>query len=167
MIIIIMGVSGSGKTTVGQQLADDLGWKYFDGDDFHSLKNIAKMSAGIPLNDDDRLLWLSQISQHLKKLIKNHENAVFSCSALKKQHRRQLQDDSDAIKFVFLKGPKALIKKRLESRTGHFMSVDLLISQFETLEEPENVLIVDIKQSPKKISTVIQKYFDLFKKNQK
>ncbi len=167
MIIIIMGVSGSGKTTVGQQLADDLGWKYYDGDDFHSLKNIAKMSVGIPLNDDDRSLWLSQINQHIKKLLKANENAVFSCSALKQQYRRQLQNDSEAIKFVYLKGPKALIKKRLESRAGHFMSVDLITSQFETLEEPENVLVVDIKQSPKKISTIIQKHFDIFNKSKK
>jgi gluconokinase len=156
-----MGVSGSGKTTVGQQLADDLGWKYFDGDDFHSLKNIAKMSVGIPLNDNDRSIWLSQISRYIGKLIKKNENAVFSCSALKQQYRHQLQKDSLDIKFVYLKGSKALIEKRLESRKGHFMSADLITSQFEALEEPENVLIVDIKQSPKKISALIQKYFGI------
>ena len=162
-----MGVSGSGKTTVGQQLADDLGWKYYDGDDFHSLKNIAKMSVGTPLNDDDRSIWLSHIKQHIGKLVENHENAVFSCSALKQQYRRQLQNDSQAIKFVYLKGPRALIKKRLESRAGHFMSVDLITSQFEALEEPENVLVVNIKQSPKKISTVIQKNFGITGNKQK
>ncbi len=167
MVIIIMGISGSGKTTVGQQLADDLGWKYFDGDDFHSVKNIAKMSVGIPLNDDDRSVWLSQISQHIKELIKKHDNAVVSCSALKQEYRRQLQNDSEAVKFVYLKGPKALIKKRLESRSGHFMSVDLINSQFETLEEPEQVLVVDIKQSPKIISNAIQQHFDIINNNQR
>ncbi len=162
-----MGISGSGKTTVGQQLADDLGWKYFDGDDFHSVKNIAKMSVGIPLNDDDRSVWLSQISQHIKELIKKRNNAVVSCSALKQEYRRQLQNDSEAVKFVYLKGPKALIKKRLESRSGHFMSVDLINSQFEALEEPEHVLVVDIKQSPKKISNAIQQHFDIINNNQR
>lgn len=161
LIIIIMGVSGSGKTTIGQQLAADLDWPYFDGDDFHSLKNRTKMCNGIPLNDDDRSIWLSQISQHIIKQIKNEGNAVFSCSALKQQYQKQLQTDPDIIKLVYLKGPPALIKKRLESRIGHFMKSELLASQLDSLEEPENAMIVDIIHSPELISKTIQEQFCL------
>jgi gluconokinase len=161
MIINLMGVSGSGKTTVGLQLAADLGWSYYDGDDFHSLKNIAKMSSGIPLSDEDRTIWLTQISQHIEKLIKTGENAIISCSALKLQYRRQLQIDPKLVKFVHLKGSKELIKKRLTSRAGHFMKVELLESQFESLEEPENALIVEVKHPPEEISANIQAHFGL------
>ena len=161
MIINLMGVSGSGKTTVGQQLAADLEWSYYDGDDFHSLKNIAKMSSGIPLTDEDRSIWLSQISQHIKKLMKSEENAVISCSALKQQYRRQLMIDSKLVKFVYLKGSEELIKKRLTSRAGHFMKAELLASQFESLEEPENAMIVEVNHSPEQISIDIQEYFGL------
>ncbi len=156
-----MGVSGSGKTTVGQQLATDLSWSYFDGDDFHSLKNIAKMSSGISLTDDDRSAWLVQISQHIKELIKTRKNAVISCSALKQQYRRQLQIDPELTKFVYLKGSEALIEKRLKARPGHFMKAELLVSQFESLEEPKNVLIAEIKHSPEQISKDIQVHFGL------
>lgn len=161
MIINLMGVSGSGKTTVGQQLAADLGWSYYDGDDFHSLKNIAKMSSGIPLTDEDRTIWLRQISQHIKKLIKTGENAIISCSALKQQYRRQLQIDPMLVKFVYLKGSRELIKKRLISRAGHYMKVELLESQFESLEEPENAMIVEVKDPPEQISADIQAHFSL------
>jgi len=161
MIIILMGVSGSGKTTVGQQLATDLSWPYFDGDDFHSLKNVAKMSSGIPLNDDDRSVWLRLIGRHIIELIKTGENAVISCSALKQQYRLQLQIDPKLIKFVYLKGSEELINKRLRSRAGHFMKAELLASQFESLEEPENAMIVEVKHSPELISTDIQAHFGL------
>ncbi len=161
MIINLMGVSGSGKTTVGQQLAADLGWSYYDGDDFHSLKNIAKMSSGIPLTDEDRTIWLMQITLHIKKLIKTGENAIISCSALKQQYRRQLQIDSMLVKFVYLKGSRELIKKRLISRAGHYMKVELLESQFESLEEPENAMIVEVKDPPEQISADIQAHFGL------
>ena len=100
MVIIIMGVSGSGKTTVGLQLATDLDWLYADGDDFHSSENIAKMSNGIPLADEDRSVWLTLISQYIKEHIKSNQNTVISCSALKQQYRKQLQLAPDLIKFV-------------------------------------------------------------------
>ena len=161
MIVIIMGVSGSGKTTVGQQLAFDLDWQYFDGDDFHSLKNKEKMSNGIPLKDADRSIWLSQISQHIVQQIQSNVNAVISCSALKQQYRKQLQTDTDIIKLVYLKGSPALIKKRLESRAGHFMKSELLPSQFDSLEEPDNAMIANINHSPELISKTIQKHFSL------
>ena len=152
-----MGVSGSGKTTVGQQLATDQGWLYADGDHFHSSENIAKMSNGIPLVDEDRSTWLTRISQYIKEHIKSKQNIVISCSALKQQYRRQLQLDPERIKFVYLKGSEALIKKRLQSRSDHFMSAELLASQFDALEEPEHAMIIDITHSPDQISAAIQK----------
>ncbi len=161
MIIIMMGVSGSGKTTVGQQLATDLGWLYFDGDDFHSLKNMIKMSNAIPLNDGDRSDWLLQISQHINQLVSARKSAVISCSALKQYYRRQLRIDPNVIKFVYLKGSEALIKQRLKARIGHFMKTELLASQFEALEEPKNAMIVEINRSPEQISLNIQTYFGL------
>ncbi len=156
-----MGVSGSGKTTVGQQLATDLGWLYFDGDDFHSLQNINKMSEGIALNDGDRSVWLSQIGRHINTLINSSQNAILSCSALKQEYRTQLQVDPEVTRFVYLKGSETLIKKRLMSRLGHYMKADLLTSQLESLEEPEDAMIVDINHSAKQISKKIQANFGL------
>ena len=156
-----MGVSGSGKTTVGQQLSEDLGWSYFDGDDFHSIKSIAKMSNGIPITDEDRSVWLSQIRQQLTEWIKTKKNAVISCSALKQQYRQQLLIDSDIIKFVYLKGSKELINRRLQSRVGHFMKADLLASQLNVLEEPDNIPTFDIANSPQQISIQIQNQLGL------
>ncbi len=161
MIIIIMGVSGSGKTTLGQQLATDLGWLYADGDSFHSTKNITKMNIGIALTDEDRSVWLTLISQYIKKHIKEKQNTIISCSALKQQYRQQLQPDSEQVKFVYLQGSQALIKQRLQSRTDHFMSDELLASQFADLEEPEHALIIDITHSPDQISAIIQQSFCL------
>jgi len=156
-----MGVSGSGKTTVGQQLATDLGWLYADGDDFHNTENIAKMSSGIALTDDDRSIWLTLISKYIKEHIKAQKSTVISCSALKQQYRKQLQFNPELIKFVYLQGTEALIQKRLQARSGHFMNAELLASQFEALEKPEHALIIDITQSPEQISTAIQVSFGL------
>ncbi|NOR79608.1 MAG: AAA family ATPase [Methyloprofundus sp.] len=161
MVIIIMGVSGSGKTTVGQQLAADLDWIFSDGDDFHIEENIAKMRNGIPLTDEDRSGWLETLSQYIKKYIISEHNAVIACSALKQQYRRKLQLDPKRVKFVYLKGSEALIKKRLQSRSGHFMQAELLESQFSALEEPEQALFVDITHPPKQISATIQDFFCL------
>ena len=161
MIIILMGVSGSGKTTVGQQLATDLGWLYFDGDNFHSILNINKMSDGIALNDGDRSVWLIQISQHINSLINSGQNAILSCSALKQEYRSQLEIDPEIVRFVYLKGSESLIKQRLMARFGHFMKAELLTSQFESLEEPEDAMIVEINRSAKQISKKIQANFGL------
>ena len=156
-----MGVSGSGKTTVGQLLAEDLRWSYYDGDDFHSRENIDKMANGSPLNDSDRSLWLERISQHIRRLTEAQQNAVISCSALKQQYRDQLQFDSDLIGFVYLKGPLQLIKQRLMARQDHFFNTNLLLSQFEALEHPRGVMTVDINQSPAHLSKQIQSHFCL------
>jgi len=164
MIIIIMGVSGSGKTTIGQQLANDLGWHYSDADDFHSLENISKMTKAIPLTDADRSNWLQLIALHIEEHILSNKNLIISCSALKEQYRTTLQITPNHIKFVYLKGTQALIETRLNARQNHFMKASLLTSQFVILEEPKNTLTIDITHLPQEISTTIQHSFGLLPK---
>ncbi|MBM4256385.1 MAG: gluconokinase [Deltaproteobacteria bacterium] len=159
MIIILMGVSGSGKTTIGQHLAQSLGWTFYDGDDFHPQTNIDKMQQGIPLTDDDRDSWLSALQQLIARLLQNDRSAVLACSALKQIYRSRLQQHPKQVRFVYLKGDYALIRQRLMARQGHFMRADLLGSQFAALEEPHEVLTVDISQSPESIVTVITSAF--------
>lgn len=147
MIIIVMGVSGCGKTTVGQMLADRLGWPFFDGDAFHPPTNIDKMSRGIPLNDDDRSGWLAAIADRMRELIATGQSGVFACSALKQKYRDQLQV-SDQVTFVYLRGSYDLIWSRMQRRAGHYMKPNMLTSQFEALEEPRDALTLDIDQPP-------------------
>ncbi len=157
MIIILMGVSGSGKTVVGQLLAEELGWPFYDGDDFHPEANIKKMRGGIPLDDDDRDLWLATLRRLIGQQLQNGASAVLACSALKQKYRDRLQEDRlDEIRFVYLKGDFALIQQRLRERQGHFMNPNLLQSQFEALEEPAGVLTVDVSQEPAVIVDLIK-----------
>ena len=143
-LYIVMGVSGSGKSTVGKQLADQLGIAFHDGDDFHPAANVAKMQSGQSLNDADRAPWLQEINSFaMKKLVVT--SIVIACSALK-NHYRELISDGIPITFIYLKGSKALITDRLQQRKGHFMPTSLLDSQFETLEEPNDAVIVSIDQ---------------------
>ncbi len=143
MIIVIMGVSGCGKTTVGQQLADRLGWPFFDGDAFHPPANIDKMSRGIPLTDEDRWGWLAAIADRMRALIASDQSGVFACSALKQKYRDQLHV-SDHVKFVYLRGDYDLIWSRMQQRPGHYMKPNMLASQFDALEEPRDALTLDI-----------------------
>jgi gluconokinase len=156
MIIILMGVSGSGKTTVGRLLARDLGWPFYDGDDFHPQANIDKMRQGIPLTDADRDSWLTALRRQIDNLIGNHQSAVLACSALKQAYRDRLRGDWPEVRFIYLKGDYALIRRRLRKRRGHFMKADLLTSQFATLEEPQGVPTVDIAQTPEAIVECIK-----------
>jgi gluconokinase len=156
MIVILMGVSGSGKTTIGKSLAESLGWRFFDGDDFHPDANVTKMGKGIPLSDNDRQPWLNALRKLIKQLISKDVSAVIACSALKKVYREYLQDDMEAVRFVYLKGDYELIRKRLDGRSSHYMKADLL-SQFDALQEPEGVLTVDISRDPGEIMKSIQK----------
>ncbi len=145
MIIIVMGVSGVGKTTIGRALAQDLGWRFAEGDDFHSAANIAKMHAGIPLTDEDRAPWLQSLRYAITEWLADSQNVVLACSALKASYRTVLLV-SPKVKFVYLRGSFELIARRLALRKGHYMNPDLLRSQFDTLEEPKGTLTIDAGQ---------------------
>lgn len=152
--IIVMGVSGCGKSSVGLHLAEKLSAVFYDGDDLHPQDNIKKMSDGVPLTDDDRWPWLDGICELATREASNDKLIVVACSALKKSYRQRLSGGSVAALFVFLEGSKALIMQRQLSREGHFMPTALLESQFSTLEDPTgepNVIAVNIDQSLKKI----------------
>ncbi len=141
-----MGVSGSGKTTIGKQLADSLHWEFSDADAFHSPENVEKMRRGIPLSDADRTPWLQDLQTAVKHWLQENKNVVLACSALKDSYRQQLVFDRDRIKLVYLKGSYQLIQKRLQERHNHYMSEKLLKSQFDTLEEPLDAICIDIAQ---------------------
>ncbi len=141
---LVMGVSGCGKSSVGMALADMLGWKFLDADDFHPPENIAKMSAGIPLNDQDRQPWLAALHDQLVKVIETGNHPVLACSALKEQYRQILLDGLPEIALVYLKGDFDLIWSRMQARTGHYMKAEMLKSQFDTLEEPGQAMRIEI-----------------------
>jgi gluconokinase len=130
-----MGVSGCGKTTVGQTLADRLNCPFYDGDDFHPPENVAKMSRGTPLNDADRAPWLARLAALIEGHLVEGETAVLACSALKKQYRDQLRV-SDRVRFIYLEGSFDLIWQRMQTRSNHYMKADMLHSQFDALEPP-------------------------------
>lgn len=142
MIIIVIGVTASGKTTVGKLLAEKLGWKFYDGDDFHSQANVEKMSRGSPLDDEDRKPWLESLRGLIQSAIARGESAVIACSALKQSYRRLLRVN-DTVVFVYLHASVDLVRDRLKSRTGHFMPPALLQSQFDALEAPRQALRID------------------------
>lgn len=146
MVILVMGVSGSGKTTIGQMLAETLRWQFADADDFHPAANIEKMGRGILLTDADRLPWLQALHQVISEWLKINANAVLACSALKSEYRHLLQP-TDEVKWVYLEGSFELIQQRIQERHGHFMKADLLQSQFDALEVPDDALHVDISKS--------------------
>ena len=155
MIIVLMGVTGSGKTTVGRLLAKDLGWTYADADDFHPELNIEKMKSGIPLDDADRKPWLEGLGKLVRDCLIRSENAVLACSALKESYREFLLLD-EQVKLVYLKSDYQVIRERLAQRRGHYMDPTLLDSQFETLEEPSECLRVDASSDPHVIITKVR-----------
>ena len=135
-VYVVMGVSGSGKTTVGEHLAERLAWPFLDADDFHPQANVEKMSRGEPLDDRDRAPWLTRLREVIEEHLERGEPLVLACSALKKRYRARLRVD-ERVGFVYLEGSLALIQERMSAREGHYMKSGLLKSQFEALEEPD------------------------------
>jgi gluconokinase len=144
MIVLVMGVSGSGKTTIGEALAAELGWTYLDADDFHPKANVEKMAAGIPLQDPDRWPWLATINRKLQVIQKQGESAIVGCSALKQSYRKRLRRGLTEFKVVYLHGEFALLEKRVKARKHRYMPASLLKSQFDTLEPPRQAIAVDV-----------------------
>ena len=163
MIIVIFGVSGAGKTTVGKMLAEQLGWRFLEADDFHPTANIEKMRNGHPLTDEDRWPSLERLRQQIERSLAAGENAVLACSALKRAYRDRLHVSAE-VKFVFLSGDYAVVERQLRSRHGHFMNTVLLQSQFDDLEQPqpdENVLKIELGRTPEEIVERIEAKLNL------
>lgn len=157
---IVMGVSGSGKTSVGKSLAEYLGWDFYDADDFHPPENVAKMANGVPLDDSDRAPWLASLHNLISASLKADRPGVLACSALKERYRQQLMDDQDGVRLAYLKGSYDLIWSRMETRKEHYMKPHMLKSQFEALEEPTNARMIDISMSIDDIVQAILKQME-------
>ncbi|MGB2589510.1 MAG: gluconokinase [Candidatus Acidiferrum sp.] len=150
MIVIVMGTTGSGKTTIGTLLAKRFGWEFADADGFHPPANVEKMKHGIPLNDVDRAPWLKALRDRIIQWIAESHSAVLACSALKQSYRDELRVGPD-VRFVYLKGSYELFSQRVLARKGHFAKQDLIASQFADLEEPTDAITVDTRESPEEI----------------
>jgi gluconokinase len=142
MVILLMGVTGAGKTTVGRALAGQLAWTFADADEFHSAANVAKMRAGIPLSDRDRIPWLASLRQAIQRWVAAGENVVLACSALRSSYRKVLLTRPEA-KLIYLRATRELVAERLAGRKDHYMNPALIASQFATLEEPSDAVTVD------------------------
>jgi carbohydrate kinase (thermoresistant glucokinase family) len=155
MIIVLIGPMGCGKTTIGQLLSRKLSWPFYDGDDFHPQVNIEKMRKAIPLTDEDRQPWLKRLHEEMLRLNQSGRNAIFACSALKRTYRQTIGIDQNAVRSVYLKGSYGMIRDRLKNRNHPYMDDNLLKSQMETMEEPEDGLTVDISMSPENIVQIV------------
>jgi gluconokinase len=155
MLIVLMGTTGAGKTTMGQILARELGWEFADADDFHAAANKEKMSKGIGLTDEDRAPWLDALCAKISGWIAQGGNGVLACSALKQAYRDKLNVGPE-VRWVYLKGSYEEISERLAARTGHYAKADLLASQFAVLEEPKDAEIVRVGQPPEAIVAEIR-----------
>jgi len=152
---IVMGVSGSGKSSVGKALAEHLGWDFYDADDFHPPENVANMANGIPLDDSDRAPWLTALHNLILSSLAQNKPGVLACSALKERYRKQLMVGNDGVQLVYLKGSYDLIWSRMIARKEHYMKPHMLQSQFDALEEPANALTINISMPVKKILSKI------------
>jgi gluconokinase len=153
VFVIIFGVSGAGKTTIGELLARQLGQHFYEADDFHSQANIEKMHRGIPLTDEDRWPWLERLRELIERSVAANESAVLACSALKRAYRECLRVNNQ-VKFVFLRGDYALVEEQVRRRHGHFVHPALLQSQFDDLEEPkpdEDTLTIELGRTPREL----------------
>jgi gluconokinase len=160
MIVIVMGVVGAGKTTIGRLLAQQPGWEFADADDFHPPSNVEKIRRGIALSDEDREPWLARLRTVIVQWIAEKRNVALACSALKRSYRQELEIGPE-VRFVYLKGSADLIAERLRSRRGHFADEQILASQFADLEEPEAAVTVDIASAPQQIVAEIRKKLGL------
>lgn len=162
-IIVLMGPAGAGKTTVGLALAQSLGWRFLDADDFHSPANVEKMRRGVGLTDDDRAPWLAAMHDALEQALATDSRVILACSALKEEYRRALTPASAGprIRFVYLHADEATLRERLAHRTGHYAGPQLLASQLDTLEEPRDALWVDASRPPAEIVLQIRDAFAL------
>lgn len=151
MILILMGPTGCGKTTIGRLLAQRLGCPFIDGDDFHPDANVAKMHSGVPLDDDDRRPWLRALGREIEDRLRAGQSAVVACSALKRTYRELLGVDQQTVQTVYLRGTFDLLQQRLADRRGHFMPPELLRSQLDALEVPQGGLAIDIDEDPEVI----------------
>ncbi|MFP2908044.1 gluconokinase [Pyxidicoccus sp. 3LFB2] len=151
MVVIVMGVSGAGKTTVGRVLAESLGWRFVDADDLHPKDNIVKMAAGVPLSDEDRWPWLQVLREVVAEALERDEDLVLVCSALKTAYRELLEVDPARMRWVYLDAPREVLARRLSNRHGHFMPPSLLDSQLATLEVPADALRVDVSPPPEEV----------------
>jgi gluconokinase len=163
MVIVVMGVSGSGKTTVGRRLAADLGWEFRDADLDHPAGNVAKMRAGVPLTAEDRRPWAAALRGHVSDWLARGRDAVLACSALTRAVREDLRLGDERVRFVYLKGKEAGIQARLKGRQGHFMPAALLRSQFETLEEPEDAVVMEAMADAAETSAAVRGALGLLK----
>lgn len=161
MIVIVMGVSGSGKTTIGRLLAATLGWIFQEGDDAHPPDNLRKMAAGTPLTDADRLPWLRELRRLIEGCLETGEDAVLACSALKESYREILAGGLAGVRFVHLTGDPALIADRLEHRQGHFMKAGMLAGQLAVIEPPEDGISVEVDAAPEEIVAEILRRLQL------
>jgi len=152
-----MGAAGSGKTTIGRQLAAGLGWNFADADEFHPPANVAKMSAFIPLDDTDRAPWLAAIRAYIERQLAEGRNAVVTCSALKERYRAVLLGVPGQVRLVYLKGTAEVLRSRISRREGHFMKPAMLDSQLAALEEPADALVIDIAQPPEQIIAILRR----------
>jgi gluconokinase len=157
LAIVLMGVSGCGKTSVGQSLSAELGWSFYEGDEFHSPEDVEKMSIGIPLNDEDRAPWLEALHDLITEQLQAGENLILTCSALKAKYRQQLQEDIEGVLFVYLDGDFELIWSRMHTRDDHYMRPEMLKSQFNILEIPLNAMQINIDQP---ITAIVQEIIE-------
>jgi len=157
MILIVMGVAGSGKTTIAKALVALTGWQFAEGDDYHSEANRKKMHSGVPLTDEDRAPWLASLHEVILGWHQRGESGVMTCSALKQSYRDVLSAGlpKEAYRFILLEGSPELLQERLSARQGHFMNPGLLASQFATLEEPEDAIRVTVDREPDAVARVV------------
>lgn len=154
-VVILMGVSGVGKTSVGVAVAEQLGWEFFDGDDFHPPANVDKMSRGVPLDDDDRKDWLDALHQLIRRNLDVGQPAIIACSALKDKYRDFLREGHEGVVVVYLKAAEGVVADRIHDRGDHYFDPNLLASQYAALEEPQDAVTVDASRPlPAVVETV-------------